>query len=185
MKILFIILFLIVIGYYSYKFFLVLFKMKQTPRFPTTNEECVAIRKYPQKVIDRPHYSNQKLGITTYALMLVALMTIFFVDVFTMKSGIEFLWLFLLPLIHLNDLFNTFAVVDDGILCGSQFVSWSKIKSFHFKRIDVTHQYYGFSKEVNDAYELKIELKVNSLSCIVTSNEVKEKLAAILEEHIR
>ena len=78
-----------------------------------------------------------------------------------------------------------FAVVDDGLLSGSRLIVWKKIKSFQFIPIDINHKYYGYSKEVNEGYELKIEGKIFSESCIVTSPEMKEKLTRILSEHAK
>jgi hypothetical protein len=78
-----------------------------------------------------------------------------------------------------------FAVVDGGLLSGSRLIVWKKIKSFQFIPIDINHKYYGYSKEVNGGYELKVKGKIFSESCIVTSPEMKEKLTRILSEHAK
>jgi len=48
--------------------------------------------------------------------------------------------------------------------------------------IDIKHKYYGFSKEANDGYELKIKTNGFPISCVVTSIEMKEKLTSVLRE---
>lgn len=45
-------------------------------------------------------------------------------------------------------------------------------------------QFYGYSTEVNGGYELKISMKIFSTSCIVTSDEMKERLDRILTNHV-
>lgn len=176
--------FLIVIGYYCYKFVQLLIKMKQEVVLPTTNEEIMYIRKYPQKTVNFPTYSKQKVGIIVYSLMLLYLIVMFIIGAANKNINWPFYLLLFLPLTHSYNLLNLFAVVDDGLLCGSRFVAWKKIKSFHFVPIDANHKFYGYTKEVNDGYELKIRAKHFSLSCIVTSNKMKEKLTEILSEHV-
>ncbi|GAB3055623.1 hypothetical protein GCM10027286_18930 [Virgibacillus ainsalahensis] len=176
------ILFLIGIGYVSYKFIQVMMKMRQRVILPTTNEEIDAIRKHPEKKVDFPTYSKQKAGIIIYSLLLLFVICMFCLGVFLQLFDWSLYMLLLLPMAHSYNLLNLFAVVDDGILSGSRFVAWNKIKSFQFIPIDINHKYYGFSKEVNNKYELKIRAKFYFTSCVVTSDEMKEKLNNILNE---
>src|SRR5699024_1108074 len=179
------ILFFIVIGYYSYKFIQVLIKMKQKVIIPSTNEERTAIRKIPGKEIDFPTYSKQKVAIIIYSFMLLFVIAVFLFGILSHNFGWSFYLLFFFPLSYSYKLLNLFAVVEDGLLSGSRFIAWGQIKSFHFVSIDINHKYYGYSKEVNRGYELKVKAKFLSTSCIITSAEMKEKLKNVLSEHIK
>ena len=158
--------------------------MKCGALMPITSEESAVIRKIPEKPVDLPTYSKQKVGIIIYSFMLLFVCIIFIVGAVVLK---EYNWSFYLLLLfsHSQNVFNMFAVVDDGLLSGSRLIVWKKIKSFQFILIDINHKYYGYSKEVNEGYELKIEGKIFSESCIVTSPEMKEKLTRILSEHAK
>ena len=173
-KIIMDILFFLVIGYYSYKFIQLMTKMKQKVIFPTTNEEILAIRKFPQRTVDFPSYANHKTGIIIYIFMLLFLIIMFLIGVFTMTFQWSFYFLLFIPLANSHNLLNLFVIVDDGILDGHRFIRWKKIKSFQFVAIDLNHKYY--SRETNGGFELRMKTKGFPISCIVTSNEMKEKL---------
>ena len=179
------ILFFIVIAYLGYKFIQVLIKMKQKVILPTTNEERAAIRKIPGKIIDFPTYSKQKVAIIIYSFMLLFVIAIFVFGILSHNFGWSFYLLFFLPLSYSYNLLNLFAIVEGGLLSGSRFIPWNKIKSFHFVPIDINHKYYGYTKEVNGGYELKVKAKLFSTSCIITSAEMKEKLSNVLTEHAK
>lgn len=76
-------------------------------------------------------------------------------------------------------IFLKFAVVNDGILCGARFISWKNIKSYKLVKIDVNHKFYGYDKEVNDQYELRIKTKSFSHYCIITSQATQDRLLAL------
>lgn len=174
---------MIVIGYSGYKFTEVLLKMNQKVIFPT-NDEIIHIRKYPQKAVDVPTYSKQKVGIIIYSSLLLFMVIVLFVGIVLKKLDWSFFLILFLPFSYSHDLLNLFAVVDDGILLGSRFIAWRKIKSYQFIPIDLNHRYYGYSKEVNNGYELRMKLKGRSINCIVTSDEIKEKVNNVLSEHV-
>jgi len=166
--------------YLCLRFFRVLINMKQNVIFPLTGEEASSIRKHPEKVVDEPTYEKQKVGILMYSgtLLIIAIglfLGIYF-DIF------NFSFIVVLPFIFSNsfDGMNLFTMTEKGILSGARFVPWDKVTSFHFLPIDVNHKYYGYSKEANDGYELKIKTKGIPISCIVTSEEMKERLDGIM-----
>lgn len=172
-----------VIVFYSYRFIQVMIKMKQTPLLPTTNEERKVLRKYPQKPVTWARYSDQKWGILIYLFMLMFMYFIFIIGLFSDDFELTlYMWLFL-PLIHSQSLFNVFAIRTDGIVSGSRFIPWKSMKTYYFNRIDIKHRYYGYSKEVNEGYELRITTKGYFTNCIVTSSEMKERLTEILVDH--
>ena len=177
-------LFLIVIGYATFQFIQLLIMLKKEIIMPSTSEQLTAIRKYPQKIVDFPSYSKQKVGITIYSILLLFVIVMFLLGVFILDLDWSLYLLMFLPLANSQSLLNLFAVGEGGLLIGSRFINWKKIKSFQFISIDLNHPFYGYSKEVNGGYELKIRTKVFSTSCIVTSDEMKEKLAGILNNHI-
>ncbi|MFD2193609.1 hypothetical protein [Oceanobacillus bengalensis] len=45
--------------------------LKQGILLPTTVEEIAVIRKYPQKIVNLPTYSENKVGIIVYILVLL------------------------------------------------------------------------------------------------------------------
>lgn len=183
MKLILDLLYFIFIGYHVYKFIQLLFKMRKDILFPKIDEEFNTIQKYPQKPINLPTYSKQKLEIIIYSLVLLAVISMLIWAVFFGEFDGALYLLLLLPLANSHNLINLFAIVDDGILSGSRFISWKKIKSFYFVPIDMNHKYYGFSTEVNEGYELILKERIFSISCIVTTEESKAKLTQVLYEY--
>jgi hypothetical protein len=183
MKLLLSVTLLIVIVYHCSKFVQLLIKMNQKIVLPSTKEEMLTIRKYPQKAVVEPTLSKHKVGIIVYFLMLIYLIAMIIIG--TVNKNIEwsFYLLLFLPLIYSHNLLNVFASVDGGLLSGSRFVKWKSIKSFEFIPINANHKFYGYSKEVNNGYELKIKTKVFPISCIVTSEGTKKKLTKLLSEN--
>jgi hypothetical protein len=185
MKLLLSVIFLIIIVYHRFKFVQLLIKMNRKIILPTTKEELLTIRKYPQKAVVEPVYSKHKVGIIVYFLMLIYLIVMFIIGAVNKDINWSFYLLLFLPLIYSHNLLNVFACVDGGLLSGSRFVNWKTIKSFEFIPIDANHKFYGYSKEVNNGYELKIKTKGFPISCIVTAEETKEKLTNLLDEHAK
>lgn len=177
-------LFFIILSYFSFKFVQVLIKMKRNIVIPANAEEIVFIRNYPQKHVDFPTYSKQKWGIFIYALMVLFVFTMFLIGSLLNKFDWTFYLLLFLPLTHSYNLLNLFVVLEDGILSGNHFIAWRRIKSFQFVPIDVNHKYYGYEKEVNSGYELIIKGTLKSVSVIITSDEMREKLSKLLNEQI-
>src|SRR5690625_7503117 len=93
------------------------------------------------------------------------------VFLFGILSHNSFYLLFFFPLSYSYNLLNLFAIVKGGLLSGSRFIAWHQIKSFHFIPIDINHKYYGYTKEVNEGYELKVKAKYLSKNYIFTSVE--------------
>ncbi|MDQ0270615.1 hypothetical protein J2S17_002490 [Cytobacillus purgationiresistens] len=177
-------LFLMIIGFYLYRFIRILFKMKQDRILPVANEEMKDIRIEPQRPIDSPSVPSQKWGIIVYSMSLLFIISVFIIGISTDFFDWSIYLLLFLPLVHSENLFNQFIILDDGLVKGSRYVPWGKIKSFSFVPIDINHQYFGFSKEVNDGYELKIESRFLPIRCIVTSDAMKEKLNQTLNERL-
>ncbi|WP_397539154.1 hypothetical protein [Rummeliibacillus pycnus] len=177
------IVFLIIIGYFCYRFIQLLTKLKKDKIFPITNEELIAIRTYPQKVVSLPTFSKQKTAIILYFFIILFVIGMYIIDVVYKKFDTSFYLLAFLPLTYSHNLLNLFAIINEGVLSGTRFVPWKRIKSFQFVPINLNHGYYGYSKEVNDGYELKMIAKFSTISCIVTTDEAKEKLTKILSEH--
>ncbi|KON85743.1 hypothetical protein AF332_02110 [Sporosarcina globispora] len=185
MRLIFEALFLFIVIYYSYHYIILITKMKKSALIPFNKTDLETVRKFPQKSADAPVISKNKLGLTMYAVMLVFLIAMFIFGKYNMKFSWTYLYLLFIPLINARDLLNVFAVYDDGFICGSKFVPWKKLKSFHFKKIDLNHKYYGYSQEVNEGYELILKTKMGSHSFIVTEDEMKERLAGMFEKHIK
>lgn len=174
--------FLFIVIYFSYHYIILITKMKKTALIPSDKNDLSAVRKFPQKASDSPVISKNRLGLTMYAVMLVFLIAMFIFGKYNLKFSWTYLYLLFIPLINAKDLLNVFAVYDDGFISGSRFVPWKSLKSFHFKKIDLNHKYYGFSSEVNEGYELILKTKMSSHSLVVTEEEMKEKLVRVLEE---
>ncbi|SFL71912.1 hypothetical protein SAMN04487943_103269 [Gracilibacillus orientalis] len=184
MKIFMSIIFLVFIGYHVYRLIQVLIKMKQDVILPITDEEFASIRTSQRKELNLPTYSAQKAGIIIYSLILLFLIITFGNATLSSEFDLSLYPLLFIPLLHSYDFFDLFVVRDDGILRGTSFVAWDKIKSFEFVRIDINHKNYGYSQEVNDKYELRIKSKFCTIRCIVMTDEMKERLTRVLEEQV-
>ncbi|WP_176330252.1 hypothetical protein [Oceanobacillus rekensis] len=179
--------FIAIVFYYAYRFIQLLIKMKQDIVLPVTTDELASIRKEPRKTVKSPTYTSQKAGIILYALVLTSIIGMFILILQFQHDFVLMLYfLFMIPVIDMSNFLNLFAVTKDGILCGARFASWKSIKSFEFVRIDVKHNYYGVSREINDQYELRIKTRFNTLTCIVTTEEMKGKLGDLMgEENVK
>ncbi|WP_068677294.1 hypothetical protein [Oceanobacillus sp. Castelsardo] len=175
--------FFLAIGYYIYQFAQVLFRLGHHVLFPISEEDLRGIRKHPDKPIYRPTFSGQRTGVIIYSCMLLFIVAMFFLLYFFREED-SMSWFFnvmlLLPLTYSDDGVNLFAIVDDGILSGNRFIAWDKIKDVQFIPIDMNHRFYGFNKGANSGYELKVKAKFRSTSCVVMSDEMKEKLTDII-----
>lgn len=185
MKLLFEVIFLFIVIYFSYHYIILLTNMKKTALIPSDKKDLSAVRKFPQKTSDSPVISKNKLGLTMYAVMLAFLIAMFIVGKYTMNFSWTYLYLLFIPLINAKDLLNVFAVYEDGFISGSRFVPWKNLKSFQFKKIDLNHKYYGFSPEVNEGYELILKTKMVSHSLVVTEEEMKERLTVLVKQYAK
>ncbi|RDW18301.1 hypothetical protein CWR48_12020 [Oceanobacillus arenosus] len=183
MELFFEISFAAIILFSVYRFIHILVKMKQKIVLPASDNELAVIRKFPQKIIKAPTYSEQKGGIITYVVILVYVITMFSLGQFYL----EFYWtlylLLMLPMLQFSKLLNMFAITDEGIICGARFIAWRKMKSFEFVLIEVNHRFYGYSTEVNNQHEIIIKTRFETFRCVITSEEMMGKLRTILSEH--
>ncbi|WP_428910474.1 hypothetical protein [Niallia sp. Krafla_26] len=156
--------------YNLYKFIELLLKMKRGIFFPITEEELKNVRKDPQRAVQPPIYSNHKWAIIFYSVMLLFLIVMFILGTTIEEITWSYYLMLFLPLSYFHNLFNMFAIVDEGILYGSRFIAWKTLKSFHILPIDVNHKFYGHSREVNNnGYELVFKKRFLTISLIVTS----------------
>ncbi len=179
------IVFLLFLGCFCFEFIRVLIKMKQPMLFPETKEEMVAIRKQPQKAVNLPTALHQKTGILLNAVTLLFVSSLVVFNLFSSNVHWTAYIIFIPALLTLGQAWNMFAIVKDGVLSGGRFVPWKHIRSYKFEPIDTNHRFYGYAPEVNSGYELKIETNRRSMSCLVTSETVKEKLVEVLNAHLR
>src|SRR5699024_2404165 len=163
----------------------VLVKMKQPIILPKDDAERVGIRKHPPKALDAPTPAKQKSGIITHGLVYLLVFAVFILGIFSDSIGWQqYLLLLVICIVPgLYNLLNLFAVIEDGILSGSKFIPWKKIKSYRFVSIDVNHRFYGHVRKVNNKYELKIKMTLFSTSVVVISREMKHKLHHVFNEH--
>jgi len=183
MKIVMDVVFFIVIILYTYRFITVLIKMKKEKVFPVDKVDIDSIKKYPDKKLFPPTYSGQKPAILIHSILLIFVTVMFILGAFYSMFNWTLYFLIFLPIANSYQLFNLFAVLEDGILSGSQFIRWNRIKSCQFIPINIEHRFYGYSKTVNDGYELKIKMGFMTTSSFVTSLETKEKLQQILNNY--
>lgn len=167
--------------YIVQNFVRLLWKMRDESHSPLTKQEAAMIRMHPEKPVDLPNYSEQKSGIIIYSVI-IAFITLVFLFCILFKDDYWVYWLFLPLLYSSGDMLNLFAVSKDGILKGNQFIPWENIQSFKFVPIDINHKYYGFSKEANSGYELKMKTKGFPVSCVITSKEMKDKLKQFISD---
>jgi hypothetical protein len=175
--------FLLFILFKVYQLFQVLLKMRRPIQFPANNDEALDIRRFPQKALKYPTYANLRGGLITYSIILMILVAVFISSMLLEEFDWPFYFLFIIPLINSNNLLHLFAVVENGIIIGHRFIPWKRMKSFHFVQVDINHNYYGFSKEVNEGQELKIKTAFATKSLLVTSKSAQEKLTNLLVDH--
>ncbi len=183
MKIVMDVLFFIVIILYTYRFITVLVKLKKEKIFPINKEDADSIKKYPGKPLYEPTYTGQWPAILIHSVLLIFITIMFILGAFFSMFNWTLYLLIFLPIANSYQLFNLFAVLDDGILSGSQFIRWKRIKSYQFSPINVNHRFYGYSKDVNDGYEFKINIKLMTTSVAITSLVTKEKLERLLNKY--
>lgn len=179
------ILFLLIVSYSSYMFIRVLLKMRQGIILPTKIEEAYNIRKNPEKPVHLPTYRMQKVGLIVNAIIIIYVLVMFFLATFLDVFNSSIYIMLILPLLLSYNILNLFAITSDGILTGSRFIPWKRVKSYTFISIDVNHKFYGFSDEANQEYELKITTKGFPTSCIVIDEATKHKLDSVLSEYIK
>lgn len=175
---------LTVLLYLGIWFVRVLIKMRQPVVFPITKQEWRAIRIHPQKSVSLPIISQQKAAVWIMALVISFFSVLALYYTLVAKQNWSIFVVFIPTLLNLTKLWNLFVVQEGGILCGGRFVPWKRIQSYQFIPIDMNHRYYGFSPELKDGYELMVHTKMSEVSCIVTTEAVKEKLIHMLDEHI-
>lgn len=175
---------LVFLLYVGIRFVHVLIKMRKPVVFPVTVEDWEAIRMQPKKPIGRLAVSNQKTAVWIHSLFILIFTALVLYELFTPKCNTLFLFVFIPSLLNLPKLWNLFAVQEDGVLAGQRFVPWDRMQSYAFIPIDIHHRFYGYSPELNEGYELMIQTKWSEVSCLVTSEAVKEKLAQLLDENL-
>lgn len=179
------ILFLLLFGYLCFWFYRLLIKMKKPLVFPVKEEDLKAVRRWPQKALDPPVISRQKSGLFVMGVALISLLLLLVFKLQDSTIQMPYYTIPFLVLLNFNQAWNLFAIVEDGVLCGGRFIPGKKIQSYQIIQIDMNHRFYGYSPEVNSGYELKIKTKLSGVSCIVMSEAVKEKLAGILDAHLK
>lgn len=177
---------LVAMLYYTFRLIQVLVKMRQTIIFPSTVQEVKALRKYPQKTVDNPTYKYQKSGFLLNILAVLFIAAMFSIGMITEALGSNH-YLFMLAFLVYSYLMlqlNLFAVIDDGLLIGSRFIPWERIKKLYFTPIDVDHRYYGHTKEANGGYVLKIKTRIGFRQVIIMSEDLKHQLSQLMHEHV-
>lgn len=170
----------VAISYNFFQLFIFMKKRRGKVLIPASAEETTAIRKYPQT-----KDVHKETNVIPYMLVLITILVLYILGfIFSKPDEWAFNLMLLLLLINSNNLLNGFAIIEEGVLSEGRFIPWKKAKEFSFVSIDVNHRLYGYSKEANNGYELKIKGKFFGTGCIVTTDEMKEKLTAILSEHI-
>lgn len=185
MKLVMHLLFAIIILYFSYHFIQTIVMIRTMNKqliFPITDNERLSLYIYPQKHIMKPTFSKQKVGIILYSVIFIYVITMYIFALYFSAWDVSILLLLLLPLLHSGNILNLFAITNKGIFRGTRFMKWKDIQSYELIPIDFNHKYYGSSKRINGGYELKINTKGISSSCIVTEESMKEKIQQILEE---
>lgn len=170
----------IAISYNLFQFIVFWKKRKEPFLLPVLDEDWLTLRKYPQL-----KEGERKENVIPYLLILSAVIILYILGfVFSDQDDWAFNLMLIFLLLNANNLLNGFAVIEDGLLSEGRFIPWRKIKAFYFVPIDIHHRSYGYDKDVNDGYELQIKGKFLTIRCFVTTDEMKEKMEAILSKHI-
>ncbi len=175
-------LFIGIVIYHIYRVGRTLKELKSRSIFPSSEMDYRNIRLEPLRTIDYPEITYHKKRLVIYGCLLVLIWSAFFYALFT--EELFPIYLFIIPFTLFSyQVLNTFAIKEEGLMIGTQFIPWQKIKYYQFVRIDVNHKFYGHTKEVNDSYELKVKLGFTSASCIITLDETKDQIATFLASY--
>lgn len=167
------------------RFIRILFKMRQTVVFPLTEVEWNSILVHPNKTVGKPDLSHQKMAVWGNGLVIFFITLWIVVETLLLKRHFPAAIVFAPILWNLPKLWNLFAFLKQGIVCGNRFVPWNRLQSYQFIPIDKHHRYYGYSPKLNEGYELLIHTKFSEVSCLVTTESVKQKLILLLEEQLK
>lgn len=171
---------LAVLLYFAANFIRLVYKLKGRVIFPLTTQDQENIKIFPQRKNARQSLKAIKESAFLYV---IALMIAYGALIYSYLISINTFILAVIPIINIKNLLNLFAIVDEGLVIGNKYIPWRKMKSFNFQPIDFNHPYYGFSKEINNGYELVIKKQLFSVSCIVTDEDTKHKLQNILKQN--
>lgn len=177
------ILFILIFLYFTYHFLLVLINMKRPITFPKTEGELSQVCKFPDRPLRFPTYRAQLGGIILNSFVLLLIMTILLVATFTEVTIFPLQFLLFLPLANTQQMFNQVAITENGILCGGRFVPWRNMKQYQVISIDVNHRYYGYSREVNEGFEVRVRTNLFPLTFIALNDETKLKIIERLENN--
>lgn len=175
----------VILLYYVIRFVRVLLRWKHPVVFPLTEDEWASIGVHPNKKIGKLSISHQKIAVWGNGLIIFLMIAWIVFETFIAKRHFPAVIAFIPTLWNLPKLWNLFAFQEDGIVCGYRFVPWKRVQSYQFIPIDQNHRYYGYSPALNEGYELMIHTKLTEVSCLVTTERVKEKLGLLLDEQIR
>jgi len=180
----FILMFLLlgVLLFFIGRFIYTLMRLEEKAVFPM-EKDVESVWLEANKPVDGPSRRQQKKGITFYSL-LHGFVAVMFAVVWLFHSDPVFMTYMLVtfPLFFTKDILNVFMISEGGVLAGARFVSWKWLKHYDVIKIDVNHKFYGHSPEVNDQYEIKIHSKWLTQSCIVTSDETRDRLIELLQK---
>src|SRR5690625_3185903 len=98
--------------------------------YPLTNDELLNTRKSPEKKLDPPVFQAQRKGLIVYFIFFTILILLIILGVMFEPTNFSFYPFLFISLFYLYDLANLFAIVEEGILIGSRFIPWRKIKYF-------------------------------------------------------
>ncbi|MGR6897378.1 hypothetical protein [Rummeliibacillus sp. TYF-LIM-RU47] len=171
---------LAVLLYFTANFIRLVYKLKGPVIFPLTIQDQENIKIFPQRKNARQSLKAIKESAFLYV---IALMIAYGALIYSYLISINTFILAVIPIINIKNLLNLFAIVDEGLVIGNKYIPWRKMKSFNFQPIDFNHPYYGYSKEINNGYELVIKKQLFSVSCIVTDEDTKHKLQNILKQN--
>lgn len=169
-----------VLLYFTANFIRLVYKLKGPVIFPLTIQDQENIKIFPQRKNARQSLKGIKGSAFLYV---IALMFAYGALIYSYLFSINTFILAVIPVVNIKNLLNLFAIVEKGIILGNKYIPWRKMKSFNFQPIDFNHPYYGYSKEINNGYELVIKKQLFSVRCIVTDENTKHKLQSILKQN--
>ncbi|WLR51293.1 hypothetical protein LC040_19485 [Bacillus tianshenii] len=183
LKVVFGICFLALVGSLIYQFLTVIQKLKNQKElaFPIIEHDAEHLLSPNHAKVAPPNLKAQKGNIIIWGLIILILTVVAFFIMISEKVDIFAFLLLLVPLANTPRLISLFAISDEGVICGERFLKWNRVKSFQFIPITPNHKYYGYSRQTNEGYELKLSARVFfPISYIVTSEETKERLSDVL-----
>lgn len=178
----------ILLFYYVFNLIRLIGALNRPKLLPANEADVKLIRMHPQKGkydMAEPTLRGQRFGLMMYGVILLVIAGFFYTALFTDFGDWYILIVAIVPMFQMGNIVSAFAVLEDGVIVGSKFLSWSEIKGYEYVPIDVNNKFYGYDSEFNDSgYVVRFHQTILSKNGVIANDEMKARLDKILLEKL-